>query len=648
MPRRPRRVRWCASSTTRNGSTARPRRRWRSWRGACSPSGSRWCSPFASPARRMSSQVSPSCSSKGSQTSDARALLASALPGVLDERIRDRIVAETRGNPLALMELPRGLTPAELAGGFGVPDAGPLSGHIEQSFLRRFESLPPDSQQLVLTAAAEPVGDVTLLWRAAERLGIGAEAVAPAEAAELIALGARVRFRHPLVRSAVYRAAAVPERQKVHRALAEATDPEEDPDRRAWHRAHAAAGLDEAVADELERSADRARRRGGVAAAAAFLERAAELTPDPARRGARALAAAQAKLEAGSREAAETLLATAELAPLDELQRGLLQRLRAQIAFVFTRGSDGPPLLARRRQTARSTRSRIGARDLSRGARSGHVRRTRRCRLRCPAGCRGGPSCPRRAGAAAIDRPRSRRPGAPVHGGTRRGRAAAQARAPGGQDRGARRSRGDHALALAVSDRPVDDRVRAVGRRRVPRARHSRGAAGPGYRRARHASRRARLPVGRAPVRRGVRRGRGACRGGGRDRARNRQREPHVRLAARRRLARRRGRSHGVHQRRPRRRECAKRGKGAWRWPATRPPFSTTAWAATRRPWTAPSAPATTATSGTPARRCQSSSKRRLVPASRRSLPPRWPGWKSGRAPRARIGRSASWRAHGR
>ena len=276
---------------------------------------------------------------------DARAVLAAALPGVLDERIRDRIVAETRGNPLALMELPRGLTPAELAGGFGLPDAGSLSGRIEKSFLRRFESLPHDSQQLVLTAAAEPVGDVTLLWRAAERLGIGAEAIAPAEAAELIALGARVRFRHPLVRSAVYRAAAVPERQKVHRALAEATDPEHDPDRRAWHRAHAAAGLDEAVADELERSADRARRRGGVAGAAAFLERAAELTPDPARRGARALAAAQVKLQAGNREAGEALLATAELAPLDELQRGLLQRLRAQIAFLFTRGSDGPQLL---------------------------------------------------------------------------------------------------------------------------------------------------------------------------------------------------------------------------------------------------------------------------------------------------------------
>ena len=141
-------------------------------------------------------------------------LLASGIHGPLDEPVRDRIVAEARGNPLALLELPRGLTPAELAGGFGLPDAGPLAGRIEQSFLRRVESLPPDSQRLVLTAAAEPVGDVTLLWRAAERLGIGADAVAPAEAAGLIELGARVRFRHPLVRSAVYRAAALEDRRR--------------------------------------------------------------------------------------------------------------------------------------------------------------------------------------------------------------------------------------------------------------------------------------------------------------------------------------------------------------------------------------------------------------------------------------------------
>jgi DNA-binding CsgD family transcriptional regulator len=287
----------------------------------------------------------PELTVEGLADGDARALLASALPGVLDERIRDRIVGETRGNPLALMELPRGLTPAELAGGFGLPDRAPLSGRIERSFRRRFESLPPDSRHLLLIAAAEPIGDVTLLWRAAERVGIAPEAAAPAEAAELIALGARVRFRHPLVRSAVYRAAPVADRQEVHTALAEATDPEADPDRRAWHHAQAAAGLDEAVADELERSAGRARGRGGVAAAAAFLQRAVELTPDPARRGERALAAAGAKLEAGSREAGEELLATAELGPLDEHQRARLQRLRAQIAFIYSRGSDGPRIL---------------------------------------------------------------------------------------------------------------------------------------------------------------------------------------------------------------------------------------------------------------------------------------------------------------
>jgi DNA-binding CsgD family transcriptional regulator len=283
---------------------------------------------------------------EGLADDDARQLLATGIHGRLDERVRDRIVAETRGNPLALLEIPHGMTEAELAGGFGLPDPRrPLSGRIEQSFLRRFEALPADSQQLVLTAAAEPVGDVTLLWRAAERLGIGVDALPPAEATGLIALGARVQFRHPLVRSAIYRAVPEPARQHVHRALAEATDPEADPDRRVWHRARAAAGLDEALAGALERSADRAQRRGGVAAAAAFLERAAELTPDPARRGARALAAAQAKLDAGAPEAAQALVTTAELAPLDELQIARLQRLRAQIVFALRRGSDAPPLL---------------------------------------------------------------------------------------------------------------------------------------------------------------------------------------------------------------------------------------------------------------------------------------------------------------
>jgi DNA-binding CsgD family transcriptional regulator len=276
---------------------------------------------------------------------DARALLDAAVPGRLDERVRDRIVAETRGNPLALLELPRGLTAAELSGGFARPGTRPLESRIEQGFLRRAQSLPAPTQQLLLTAAAEPVGDARLLLRAAERLQIGREAVAPAVQAGLIELGAHVRFRHPLVRSAIYRAASPRDRQAVHRALAEATDSELDPDRRAWHRAHAAAGLDETVAAELARSAGRAEARGGVAAAAAFLERSAELSPDPAGRGARALAAAQAKFESAAPEAALGLLDVAEMCPLDDLHRARLARLRAEIVFALTRGREAPPLL---------------------------------------------------------------------------------------------------------------------------------------------------------------------------------------------------------------------------------------------------------------------------------------------------------------
>ena len=319
---------------------------------------------------------------------DARALLDSATLGRLDERVRDRIVTESNGNPLALLELPKGLTAAELAGGFGRPDARPVSNRVEQSFLRRVRSLPPDTQRLLLTAAAEPVGDVTILWRAAESLGIGAAAAAPAVADGLIELGALVRFRHPLARSAAYRAASARERQEIHAALAAVTDRSTDSDRRAWHRAHAASGPDESVASELESSADRAQRRGGVAAVAAFLERATELTPDPARRGARALAAARAKFEAGAADAAFNLLAAAETCPLDELQRALLIRMRAHIVFAQRRGSETPALLlaaAKRLETlhaglARETYiealgaeifvGRLGARDLARLAES--------------------------------------------------------------------------------------------------------------------------------------------------------------------------------------------------------------------------------------------------------------------------------------
>src|SRR6185437_9804864 len=282
---------------------------------------------------------------EGLSDADSRALLDSATPGRLDERIRDRVVAESNGNPLALLELPKGLTAADLAGGFGRPDARPVANLIEQSFLRRVRALPVESQRLLLMAAAEPVGDVTLLWRAADLLGIGAEAAAPAEAAGLIDLGSRVRFRHPLARSAAYRAAASPERQEIHRALAAVTDPGADPDRRAWHRAQAALGPDEAVAGELERSADRAQGRGGIAAAAAFLERATELTPDPARRAGRALAAAQAKHQAGAFDPALGLVAIAEAGPLNELQCAQVQLLRGQIAFALNRGSVAAPLL---------------------------------------------------------------------------------------------------------------------------------------------------------------------------------------------------------------------------------------------------------------------------------------------------------------
>ena len=216
----------------------------------------------------------------GLSDADARGVLEAALPGPLDVDVRDLIITESRGNPLALVELPRGLSPAELAGGFGLPDT-PVTSRIEQGFIRRLEPLPPETRQLLLLAAAEPVGDVALLWRAAARLGIGPSAVTAAEEADVIEFGARVRFRHPLMRSATYQSASLKDRQEAHRALGEVTDPDLDPDRRAWHRAHAAAGPDEAIAAELERSADRAQARGGLAAAAAFLERATALTPDP-------------------------------------------------------------------------------------------------------------------------------------------------------------------------------------------------------------------------------------------------------------------------------------------------------------------------------------------------------------------------------
>jgi DNA-binding CsgD family transcriptional regulator len=277
---------------------------------------------------------------EGLRDDDARVLLDSVLAGPVDARVRDRIVAETRGNPLALLELPRGLTATELAGGFGVPGAVTRAGDLKDTFRRRVDSLPDQTRRLLVLAAAEPTGDPALVWRAAGRLGIPAQAVVAAADEGLAEFGAQVVFRHPLVRSAAYGTASLRERQEAHRALAQATDPQTDPDRRAWHRAQAAPGPDEDVAAELERSASRAQARGGLAAAAAFLERAAMLTSEPARRVPRLLAAARAKRDAGALDTALRLLTAAEARPLDALETAEMEHLRGQIALDRQRVSE--------------------------------------------------------------------------------------------------------------------------------------------------------------------------------------------------------------------------------------------------------------------------------------------------------------------
>jgi DNA-binding CsgD family transcriptional regulator len=282
---------------------------------------------------------------EGLSTTDARELLASAVPVPLDARVADRIVAETRGNPLALVELPRSLSPADLAGGFELTSTGPLSARIEDSFRQRFEALPVDARLLLVLAAAEPVGDPTLLWRAAAQLGIPRQAAATAEAANLLEVGTRVTFRHPLLRSVTYGSASGEERRRVHGALAEVTDPDVDPDRRAWHAANSASGPDEDVAAELARSAGRAQGRGGVAAAAAFLEHAARLTPNARPRAARHLAAAQAKQQAGALDSALALVALAETGPLNETERANAEWLRAHVTFIQGRRTEALPLL---------------------------------------------------------------------------------------------------------------------------------------------------------------------------------------------------------------------------------------------------------------------------------------------------------------
>jgi len=277
--------------------------------------------------------------------SDARALLLAHLYGPLDVAVCDQIIAECHGNPLALLELPRAWNATELAGGFGLPDGRPVVSRIEQSYARRLHLLPADTQLLALAAAAEPLGDPVLLHRAAVTLGLDMSVAGPAVDAGLLEVDRRIEFAHPLVRSAIYRTATAADRHRVHRALAQATDAETDADRRAWHRARAAPGPGEEVADELERSAGRAQARGGLAAAAAFLQRAVSLTVDPTRRAQRALAAAEASLQAGAFDATLALLATADAGPLDEPGRARLDLVRGNLAFVSGRTREAPPLL---------------------------------------------------------------------------------------------------------------------------------------------------------------------------------------------------------------------------------------------------------------------------------------------------------------
>ncbi|MDK1360883.1 AAA family ATPase [Arthrobacter sp. zg-Y1219] len=281
----------------------------------------------------------------GLDETDARALLVAAVHAPLDSGVRDRVIAEACGNPLALMELARSAPAAWLAGGFELPELPGTTHRIEDAFRRRSESLPAPTQALLLVAAVDPTGEVALLRRAAAHLGIDLEAAGFAEAAGLLAIDTQVRFRHPLVRSAIYRAATPLERRRAHGALAAATDSDADPERRAWHRAQAVLGMDEDAAAELVRSAGRARARGGLAASAAFMEQAAKLTPDPAVRAGRALEAAHAKQEAGASEAALELLRVAGAGPLDALQQARLELLRARIAFHLVRDGDGPGLL---------------------------------------------------------------------------------------------------------------------------------------------------------------------------------------------------------------------------------------------------------------------------------------------------------------
>ncbi len=287
----------------------------------------------------------PTMTVEGLTDEDARALLTAAVPGHLDERVRDRIVTETGGNPLGLLELARGMSEAELAGGFVGPPKASLSGHLRDHYLRQVRELPEPTRQLMLLAAADPTGNATLLWRAAQKMGLGHDAAAAADAEQLLQIGSQVRFRHPLVRSAAYTAGSPEDRRAVHLKLAAATDAQTDPERRVWHLAAGATEPDEDVATALEQAAVKTQARAGLAAAAAFLQRSVDLTAEPGRRADRALAAALANLHAGAFDTALGLLAQAEADSVDDLQRARVEQLRGQIEWASVAGREAPVLL---------------------------------------------------------------------------------------------------------------------------------------------------------------------------------------------------------------------------------------------------------------------------------------------------------------
>jgi len=283
----------------------------------------------------------------GLSDSDARLLLDAVVSAPIDHDVRERIIAEAHGNPLALVELPFDNPRTRLASGLSQPDLPDVSSRVQTEYRDRADGLPEESRLLLLLAAADPTGDPLLLRRAVDHSGIRPESAAPAESAGLIEIGTRVRFRHPLARSAIYRGADPADRRRAHAALAAVTDPTSDPDRRAWHDAQATAGADERVAGELERSATRARARGGYAAAGSFLLRSMQLTPEPATRARRALDAAHATHEAGDSETALELLATTDAGPIDAFHRARSALLRARISFQLTRHPQVPEMLLR-------------------------------------------------------------------------------------------------------------------------------------------------------------------------------------------------------------------------------------------------------------------------------------------------------------